>query len=363
MSAGPDEDSGEKAHDPTPRRLEEARRQGDIPLSAELTTFAVQAAMALVVIALGGITLPAAAGALAGFLARADGVAGVAGAAPLLVPLVGPGIAAALLPLAPWFLLPPAAALLALAAQKAPAFAPAKLAPKLSRLSPVANARQKYGPRGLMEFLKALARLAVVAVLLGSYLSANLGRITGSAALAPQIALVTLGDLMAGLLVRVVVAAAAFALLDLAWQRHSHHSRNRMTRRQLLDELKESEGDPALRQQRRARAAALATAPLRKVVAEASVVIVNPTHFAVALAWDPARDGAPRCVAKGVDEIALRIRDLAAEHGVPVHSDPPAARALFAGARIGAEIDRRHYRAVAAAIRFADRMRARAAQR
>lgn len=362
MSDQDNEDSGEKSHDPTQRRLDEARRQGDIPLAPEVTTFAVQAAMALVVIVLGGITLQAAGGALAGFLIRADSGA-AAGMAPALLATARPGLLAVLLPLLPWFLLPPLAAILALLAQRAPAFAPSKIAPKPSRLSPVANARQKYGPRGLMEFAKAFGKLVVVSALLGTYLSAHRDRIIATAALEPRVALGELGDLVGGLAIRVVVAASVFALIDLGWQRHSHQTRNRMSRKQLMDEMKETEGDPHMRQQRRSRATALATAPLRKAVAEASVVIVNPTHYAVALAWDPERDGAPRCVAKGVDDIALRIREFAAEAGIPVHSDPATARALFTTTRIGDEVNRQHYRAVAAAIRFADRMRARAAQR
>lgn len=358
---GNEGDSAEKSHEPTERRLADARRQGDIPLAPEVTTFAVQAAMALVVIAFGAATLQGAGVTLSGFLGRADALGPNFDGS--TAPVIGPVIVAALATLSPWFVLPPAAAIVALLLQKAPAFAPQKLVPKPSRLSPVSNAKQKYGPRGLMEFAKSAARLLVVSALLGTYLAANLERIIATSALEPRIALGTLSDLVAGLLIRVIVASAAFALVDLAWQHHSFQSRNRMTRKQLLDEMKESEGDPHLRQQRRARATALATAPLRKVMATASVVIVNPRHFAVVLAWEPERDGAPRCVAKGVDEIALRIRELAAECGVPVHSDPPTARALFAEARIGAEVDRRHYRAVAAAIRFADDIRSRAARR
>lgn len=365
MSEEGEEDSAEKSHEPTERRLEEARRQGDIPLAPEVTTFAVQTMMTLIIIVLGAVTLQSAAAALSGFLGRADSLGPPLGpeVTPIFQPVVGPGIRAALVALAPWFLLPALAAILALVMQKAPAFAPSKLVPKPSRLSPITNAKQKYGPRGLMEFFKSFARLVVVATLLGTYLSANIERIIGTAALEPRIALGVLGDLLAGLMIRVIIAAAAFAILDLVWQRHSFHSRNRMTRKQLLDELKESEGDPAMKQQRRARATAVATTPLNKVVAEASVIIVNPTHFAIALTWDPARDGAPRCVAKGMDEIAARIREIAVEHAVPVHSDPPTARALFAEAKIGAEVDQHHYRAVAAAIRFADKMRERAARR
>ena len=95
-------------------------------------------------------------------------------------------------------------------------------------------------------------------------------------------------------------------------------------------------------------------------VARADVVVVNPTHYAVALRWDRGKGGAPVCVAKGVDEIARAIRARAAEHGIPIHSDPPAARAIFASVELGQEIRAEHFRAVAAAIRFADGMRRKA---
>jgi flagellar biosynthesis protein FlhB len=98
-------------------------------------------------------------------------------------------------------------------------------------------------------------------------------------------------------------------------------------------------------------------------VASANVVVVNPTHYAVALKWDRTKDGAPICVAKGVDEVARKIRERAAEHGVPIHSDPPTARAIHAAVEIGQEIQVEHYRAVAAAIRFAELMRRKAKQK
>jgi flagellar biosynthetic protein FlhB len=98
-------------------------------------------------------------------------------------------------------------------------------------------------------------------------------------------------------------------------------------------------------------------------VAGADVVVVNPTHYAVALKWDRKKGGAPVCVAKGVDEVARKIRERAAEHGVPIHSDPPTARAIHASVEIGQEIRVEQYRAIAAAIRFADAMRRKARQR
>jgi flagellar biosynthetic protein FlhB len=133
-----------------------------------------------------------------------------------------------------------------------------------------------------------------------------------------------------------------------------------MSRKEMLDEFKANEGDPHLKSARRQRAQEVATNRMLTDVAKADVVVVNPTHYAVALRWDRTKRGAPICVAKGVDEIARRIRERAAEHGIPIHRDPPTARAMHASVEIGQEIRPEHYRAVAAAIRFADSMRKRA---
>ena len=125
----------------------------------------------------------------------------------------------------------------------------------------------------------------------------------------------------------------------------------------MREEAKQSEGDPHMKAQRRSRAEAIATNRMLLDVPKADVVIVNPTHYAVALKWSRTRGSAPVCVAKGEDELALRIREIAATARMPVHADPPTARALHATVAIGREIAPEHYRAVAAAIRFADRMR------
>ena len=151
--------------------------------------------------------------------------------------------------------------------------------------------------------------------------------------------------------------AVTIAGVDLVWQRFDHARRLRMSYQDLREEARQSEGDPHMKAQRRSRAEAIATNRMLLDVPKADVVIVNPTHYAVALKWSRAKGSAPVCVAKGEDEVALRIREVAATAGVPVHSDPPTARALHATVEIGREIAPEHYRAVAAAIRFADRMR------
>lgn len=156
------------------------------------------------------------------------------------------------------------------------------------------------------------------------------------------------------------LVAITIGILDIVWQRLNHIRKNRMSRQELIDEMKDAEGDPVTKQQRRARGISLAMNQMLADVPKADVVIVNPTHYAVALKWDASSRRAPVCVAKGTDEIAARIREIAAEHAVPIQRDPPTARALYAGVQIGDEIPRDHYRAVAAAIRFAEGLRKKA---
>jgi flagellar biosynthetic protein FlhB len=151
--------------------------------------------------------------------------------------------------------------------------------------------------------------------------------------------------------------------IDYFWQYFEHIRTNRMSHKELTDEMKESEGDPYMKNERRRRGIDIALNRMIADVAKADVVVVNPTHYAVALKWARDQGSAPICVAKGVDEIAARIRAAAAEAGVPVHRDPPTARAIHATVELGAEIRPEHYRAVAAAIRFAERMRERARHR
>ena len=133
-----------------------------------------------------------------------------------------------------------------------------------------------------------------------------------------------------------------------------------MSHKEVADETKEAEGDPHLKQHRRARAQMAASNQMMAEVPTADVILVNPTHYAVALRWDRKPGTAPLCVAKGVDEIAFRIREIAQEAGVPIHSDPPSTRALFETTEIGSEIAEEHYAPVAAAIRFADEIRQKA---
>lgn len=352
------ESDAERPHEATQRKLDEARKRGEIPKSTEVTGAAAMLVF-LALAAIPGRWLTHGLGDLSVTLwdrAEAMGADLLSGGmAPWRPVFLALGSA-----LAPAALAPAAVVLLVLLAMRGLVFAPEKLAPKLSRISPIANAKQKFGAAGLMEFAKSTVKLAAFCAVLWLYLWTRLPAILDSVALEPGQITAKLSRLLVEFLALVVLVMALIGVLDYLWQRFDHLRQQRMTDQEMRDEHKESEGDPHMKQSRRARAQALASNRMLADVPTATVVIVNPTHYAVALRWSPDSPGAPVCVAKGVDEIAATIRALATEHGVPIQSDPPTARALYATTRVGDEIAPDHYRAVAAAIRFADAMRRKA---
>ncbi|WP_368345196.1 flagellar biosynthesis protein FlhB [Pelagovum sp. HNIBRBA483] len=357
MSGAADEGpAGDKPHEPTQKRLEDARRKGEIPRSTDLTTAAAYGGFCLMLLFWGGVSVLSLATWMQGFLSNAGLISErllASGGSHFGRGFIT-GVAQYLLP---WFLLPAALAVISLWIQRAILFTPSKLVPKLSRISPLSNAQQKFGRSGLFEFTKSAAKLSVYSALLAALIYARMPELLAvHMASLPQ-ALGLLGQLIRELAGLIFVIALCIGGLDLLWQRADHQRRNRMSRKDLRDEQKQAEGDPEAKQKRRQRGQELALSQLIAQVGGADVVIVNPTHFAVALKWSRQSQGAPVCVAKGVDEIALRIREEAARQAVPVHHDPPTARALHATVEIGDEVPPDHYRAVAAAIRFAEAMR------
>ncbi|TCP61184.1 flagellar biosynthetic protein FlhB [Rhodovulum bhavnagarense] len=362
MSASEDGPAGEKPHDPTPKKLEDARKKGEVPRSTDLDTAAAYAGMWLAALAFGTTSLGALGGLGAGLLGGADRLA------PLFLsdatqPPIGGLLWAVGAGALPWLAVPGLAIMASILTQRSLVFAPSRLKPKLSRISPVSNAAQKFGRSGLFEFAKSAVKLLIYGILLGVYLAANLEQVLTLIRLDPGPASAASLRLGVGFMGVVVAIAGVFGVIDLLWQQAEHRRRHRMSHEDLKEEIKQAEGDPQMKQQRRQRAFEIATNRMLADVPGADVVIVNPRHYAVALSWDRTAVGPPVCVAKGMDEIAARIREVAAESGVPMRRDPPTARAIYATVDIGQPIRRDHYRAVAAAIRFAEAMRQRARRR
>ncbi|MGB8623316.1 MAG: flagellar type III secretion system protein FlhB, partial [Paracoccaceae bacterium] len=359
--SGPQSDE-DKPHDPTPKRLEEARKRGEIARSADLNTAAGYGALAIAAAGAGAGSLTDMGNAMKTLFARADTLA------PLFLDghgtaLAGGLVRAVLASVSPFFLWPGAAVLLSIVAQRSLIVAPRKLEPKLSRISPLSNAKNKFGRSGLFEFAKSALKLTIYAALLATYLSRRLPDMLVTMHLDPAMAMARMVRMSVEFLLVVVLIGAVIGAGDYIWQHFEHLRKNRMSHQDMKDEFKQSEGDPHMKQQRRQKGTEIAMNQMLADVPAADVVIVNPTHYAVALKWERATRGAPVCVAKGVDEIAARIREAASAAGVPLHRDPPTARALHTTVQVGEEIRREHYRAVAAAIRFAEKMRTRARNR
>jgi flagellar biosynthetic protein FlhB len=353
---------GEKVFDPTPQRLAEARRKGDVPRSADVTAAATYLALLAAVATVGAAVVEQAASVLMVFVSQPDRLVGH-----ILGPggprLMGAILGDALWALAPVFLLPIVAVVASLIAQQAVAVSGDKLKPKLSRLSVISNAKQKFGATGLVTFAKTVAKLAAVATALFLYLARDLDRMIGAARADARATGALMTESLVVLLTITCLIAVTIAGIDIVWQRFDHSRKLRMSFQDLKDEHRQSEGDPHMKAQRRSRAEAIANNRMLLDVPKADVVVVNPTHYAVALKWSRARGTAPVCVAKGEDAVALKIREIATTAGIPIHEDPPTARALHATVKVGREIPPEHYRAVAAAIRFSDRMQSAARAR
>lgn len=353
-----DEDT-EKSHEPTQRKLDEARKKGEIAKSADVSVAASYAGLLL------GLSFAGAAGALA----IGQHLVVLLDQSEQLAQLVFEGhpstvtggiLVSVLSATAIWFAGPALMVVLSLFAQRAFVFAPSKLEMKISRLNPIKNAKNKFGRSGWFEFAKSFVKLAIYSICLAFFLAAKRDVILGAMNAGPLGVAPLLGDLCVGFLAIVLLVSAVIGGLDYLWQRNEHTRRHMMSRKDLMDEAKDSEGDPHVKQQRRQKAQQIAMSQMMAAVPTADVVIVNPTHFAVALKWSRERGAAPACVAKGVDNIALQIRKTAQNSAVPIHSAPPTARALYATVEVGQEISPEHYGAVAAAIQFAEAMRKRA---
>ncbi|MGR3806006.1 flagellar type III secretion system protein FlhB [Marinibacterium profundimaris] len=353
------QDETEKSHEASPEKIRKAREKGDVPRSTDLAVAASYIGLVVAAVSLGTGSMRELGSGLMTFIDRSDDLAGLffegPPSGPMGMLILGTGRA-----LWGWFALPAAAVLLAILAQRAFVVAPDRIKPKLSRISPISNAKNKYGRSGLFEFFKSATKLLLYTICVGLFLIARSDRLIGVIHSSPGIAVAQLGRLFVEFMIFVCLIAGTLGVIDALWQHAEFMRKNRMSRKEVTDENKESEGDPHLKMARRRKAHDIAMNQMLAEVPKADVVIVNPTHYAVALQWSRLPGAAPVCVAKGVDEVALTIRRAAEEHNVPIHSDPPTARALHATVELDQEIPEDLYRAVAVAIRFAEAMRKKA---
>jgi len=349
------ENDQERTEQPTAKRLEKARKDGQVPRSIELSTAAVLMVTGGALRMFGAETGSALANLMHSALTLSTDQSLDSR---LIMPTAGADIMHAFIACAPIFGLTLVAALAAPLALGGWNLSFKALAPDFTRLDPIEGVKRLFSMRGAVELGKAFAKFLVVAgaaflllrhqaprfLALGSE---PLGQAIGQAVGLSSDALLV----MAGTL-------CLIAAVDVPWQLYQHHKQLRMSREEIREEMKESEGSPENRMRVRRVQREMFKRRMMHEVPKADVIVTNPTHFAVALRYDESRMHAPRVVAKGADLIAARIREIAAEHAVPVFEAPPLARALFHNVEIGAEIPAALYAAVAQVLTYIYQLKA-----
>lgn len=343
-----DQDQSQKTEEPTQKKLDDARKKGDVAKSQDVPVWFILAA---------GAALMAAAGPIAGGIGH-----------PLHMLLDHPHqfeldnggaqrlMADILASLAPWmavvFGMIMVFAVVGHLVQSMPLWTAEKMKPKLDKLDPIKGLKRMFGPQGWMNLLKAVLKLlaasAAVAVVLWPARQELLKAGEMDVAVLPML----LQQKSAQLFMAALIVVGLVAALDFVWQKHSFMQRMRMSREDIKQETKQTEGDPMIKARLRAIRQERSRKRMLQAVPQATVVITNPTHYSVALKYDPEETPAPVVVAMGVDHLALRIREAARDNDVPIIENPPLARALYATAELDQIIPREHFEAVAKVIGF-----------
>ena len=351
-----EQDQSQKTEEPTQKRLDEARSKGQVATSRELNNALMLGAAALFVAVLAPTMARDIAGILGPFIASPHSfTAAPADLQQTLLLLLGELGATTLLPALLFF----AAALASGLVQNGPVLSAEPLAPKLSKISLLAGAKRLFSAKSLVEFAKGVLKITLVGAAGVALLWPMAPAVIQSAGFGTGPFLVLLRDLTLRLLAGVAALTAVIALFDVLYQRFEHRKQLRMSRRDLQDEFKQTEGDPAIKARLKSLRMERARRRMMAAVPDATVVITNPTHYAVALSYAADTMAAPRLVAKGVDGLAERICALARTHRVPIVQNPPLARALHAQVEIGAEIPPAHYCAAAEVIGYVLRLKRR----
>jgi flagellar biosynthetic protein FlhB len=343
------EEAASRTEEPTPRKLEQAREKGDVAKTPDLASLASLAAVASVIAASGGLFSRNLADALIPFLARPEAMDLANGGA---VSVARHAILAAAPILAVVMFAAAAAGAAGNLVQTGLLFTPSKLQPDFSKISPMAGFKRIFSLDGLVHWAKSLAKVAATAAIAWYVLKPHVSELENLAGLEPVAILPFLADILRRLVFAVLALLLVVAGADWFWQRQRFMTRMRMTKEEVKEDFKQSEGDPHVKAKQKQKRAEAARRRMMQAVPKATVVIMNPTHYAVALRYEQGEDAAPVCVAKGLDSLALKIRAVAEEANVPVIEDPPLARALYAAVEVDEMIPAAHYEAVAKIIGF-----------
>jgi len=349
------ESAAERTEQATPKRLEEARKKGQVPRSVDLSTAAVCIAAAVAIFSLGKMV----AGQYADYM---RGALSISPAAAMSEDAIWPALTQAGAR-ALWIILPILGATF-FAALAAPIaiggwnFSGQALMPQFSRLNPASGLGRMFSARGAVELGKGLAKVGVVGLIAWVLLKGLTPQLMGLSSEPLNSAIGHAASLAGYSLLILVCGLAVIAAVDVPFQLWQHSKELRMTKEEVREEYKESEGSPETRGRIREVQRALARGRMLQDVPTADVVVTNPTHFAVALRYDESKNRAPIVVAKGTELLALKIREIATENQVPIVEAPPLARALHKSVEIGREVPAALYVTVAQVLTYVYQLKA-----
>lgn len=346
-------DRSEQTEDPSERKLSEARRKGDVAKSQEVTTWFMMLGSALLFMIMAPIASVGLTDQMKLILANADQFSlGGDGFAAFFGGLAQSLVLIILVPLALMSIFAIAANLV----QHQPLFSAEPIKPKLSKISVIQGAKRLFSSEALVNFVKGLAKLTIVGVIVFISVWGERDELDTMMTMDMAVLLSTFQAIALKIFASTLAVVTVIAVADFMYQRQKWWQKQKMTVKEVRDEHKNMEGDPQIKARIRQIRQEKSRQRMMAAVEDATVIITNPTHFAVALQYD--RDmAAPKCVAKGVDAVALRIRGKANEHDVPIVENPPLARALYASVDLDDTIPAEHFKAVAQVIGYVMRLK------
>lgn len=346
MADGPEQH--EKTEEPTQKKLEDAHKKGDVAKSQEVNSWFVMLAATLFVVIFSGDLATSLSIQLKTFLGQAHDLPTDGKSLGALMSVLALGLLGALsLPIVLFVI----AGIVGNLIQHRPLISTEPITPKFSKVSPLAGFKRLFSAQSLVNFAKSIAKLFIVSAVIGIIVWPERDRLDTMVFMEPAAILPATLDLTAKVLIGVLAILALVAAADYTWQRHTWWEKQKMTVKELRDEYKQMEGDPQVRAKIRQVRIERGRKRMMQNVPRAAVIITNPTHYSIALEYQAGMN-APVCVAKGVDAVAMKIREIAKEHDIPLVENPPLARALHASVEVDQEIPAEHYKAVAEVIGF-----------
>ncbi len=347
-------DDSQKTEEPTPKKLEEARKRGQISMSREVNNWVMLFAGTMVIAALSGSMMVQLLEVMRVYIEQAHALPKMPGG---LGVVLGEGFKEVIFILALPFMVLMIAAFLSPFIQVGPLFAPGVIKPDFSKVSIIKGFSRLFSMRSIIELVKGVLKICLVGGVAAIIIYPYFDKFEHMIDMPINMVMIELGVLVIKMMIGVLIVLVVIAAIDLIYQRIEYSKKMRMSRQEIKDEYKQSEGDPHVKAKLRQLRSERVRQRMMQSVPDADVVITNPTHYAIALKYDPDEMPAPIVVAKGMDEIAARIRKIAKENDIVIYENKPLARALYDVAEIDEMIPTEHFKAVAEIISYVFKLR------